>query len=106
MNTSKYIDSYRCKLCGGKCCEFYVLGLDKKLGKNILEIKKRLDLMETDTFKCEEDDRMIYLRFNIPCKALDPKTKMCSIYNQPERPTICAEFPYKDGKFCEFAKPQ
>jgi Fe-S-cluster containining protein len=104
-NESDHVNTMFCRGCG-ECCRHFDIFYPKGRAGNK---KNQLLLSEMERFKRlawmgdmveqTEVDGGYRLRFNIPCKHLlmdENELLRCEIYDSPDRPLLCRQFPYKN----------
>lgn len=93
-NLSTRVTSEDCKGCG-RCCEIFEIWYDDacrpSLKSEIQRFQLLVDIGDKITTRKEEGGE--WLVFNFPCRHLLPD-KSCAIYESPDRPRLCREFPY------------
>ena len=94
MNTSKFINPALCRTCG-KCCKSFTLQYPKKTDLDISEVD-RFRLLDNDLITVTETKDYFFVEFHIKCSKLKEEQGhyTCTIYNSPERPLLCAEYPF------------
>jgi Fe-S-cluster containining protein len=82
-------------LCDGcdECCRYIALQIDKPTTAEDYDYIMWF-LLHQDVHVYIDFENDWFLEFATPCKALDPKTRLCKIYNK--RPNICREHKQKD----------
>ena len=86
-----------CSKCGGKCCEYVAIEIDKPTSKTDYD-NIRWYLAHDKVHIFVDHDKKWFVEFRTPCtKQLE--NKMCSIYSK--RPKICRDHGNVEGE-CEF----
>jgi Fe-S-cluster containining protein len=86
-----------CDKCGGKCCEYVAIEIDRPRTKKDYD-HIRWYLVHKKVHVFVDHDRKWYVEFRSPCERLQ-KDKRCSFYN--DRPKICRDHGNMDGE-CEY----
>ncbi len=97
MGTTDEIFTPPCEACGGKCCEYIAIEIDKPTTKTDYD-HIRWYLLHKKVNVFIDYDRKWYVEFRTPCEVQD-SSKKCSIYEK--RPKICREHGNTDGE-CEY----
>ena len=79
-----------CNSCGA-CCKFVLLAVHP----SYLDADRRRWL-ELHDIRLHERDGLVWATVNTPCRHLT-EDNHCGIFGQPERPQLCAEFPFVQG---------
>lgn len=98
MNNSPRINPESCRECG-ECCKNFMLWYPGGLPRPVYDEMIRIKYMKGVKVHFEPGDGGNWLVFDHPCEFLDGDEEhgyQCAIYDKPERPTICALFPYPD----------
>ena len=98
-NLSHRVTSDDCANCG-YCCEVFEIwypALDGTVSNAVIRSEiQRLQMLSDIGDKIttrDNSDGSTWVIFNIPCKYLTPEKK-CAIYDRPDRPLMCRQFPY------------
>ena len=86
-----------CAECGGKCCEYVAIEIDKPTSKSDYD-NVRWYLAHKDVNVFIDHDKNWYIEFRSDCLEKD-ENNLCKIYKT--RPKICREHGNVDGE-CEF----
>jgi Fe-S-cluster containining protein len=85
----------KCQKCDGRCCKYVIVNLDDPEDNDDWEeLKWFLCHENIFVFIDHEDDWCV--EFRTPCKFQDPKTNMCTIYD--DRTAMCHQH---DPENCE-----
>jgi Fe-S-cluster containining protein len=100
MNSSAWVDPADCRTCG-ECCTYFEIAYPKHGTKNHLSEIDRLKALVGvgDLITTREEGGIIWLRINAPCRHIVDRSgyPACGIYDSPERPLMCAQFPYRES---------
>lgn len=86
-----------CEECGGKCCGYVAIEIDKPKGKKDYDII-RWYLAHQNVNVFIDHDKNWHVEFRTPCE-FQSSEKKCMIYTK--RPAICREHGTSEGD-CEF----
>jgi len=86
-----------CEECGGSCCRYVAIELDKPTTKTDYD-HIRWYLFHKDVNVFIDHDKNWFVEFRTPCVAQNKKNQ-CSVYE--DRPKICRDHGNSDGE-CEF----
>jgi Fe-S-cluster containining protein len=86
-----------CNLCGGKCCEYIAIEIDKPKNKKDYDVI-RWYLSHKNVNVFIDHDNKWYVEFRTPCEFQKPNKK-CGIY--ANRPDICRRHGVSHGD-CEY----
>ena len=86
-----------CGECGGKCCEYVAIEIDKPTSKKEYD-HVRWYLAHKNVNVFIDHDKNWYIEFRTECLEMD-ENKLCTIYQI--RPKICREHGNEEGE-CEF----
>ena len=91
------IYSAPCEDCGGTCCKYVALEIDKPTCKSDYD-KIRWYLVHQNVNVFVDHDSIWHIEFRTPCESQDKKNR-CTIYE--DRPRICRDYGTEDGE-CEY----
>ncbi len=86
-----------CHECGGSCCKYVALEIDKPVNKTDYD-NIRWYLLHRNVNVFIDHERKWFVEFRSPCEALS-ETGACEVYE--ERPKICREHGNYEGE-CEY----
>ncbi len=95
MANDKYIPP--CEKCGGKCCRYVAIEIDRPNTKSGID-HIRWYLLHENVNVFLDHWKKWHIEFHSPCECLD-KNGRCSCYS--ERPKICRQHGCEEGD-CEF----
>lgn len=103
MNSSPWVDPTLCRTCG-VCCKYFEVAYPQKASRLYLSEIPRFQMLAKigDYITTREDGDTTWLRFNIPCRYLveGEGHYSCAIYDSPERPLLCLQYPYRESTDC------
>ncbi len=88
-----------CLSCGGSCCRYIAIEIDRPATKTQCD-HIRWYLLHENVHVFLEHDNKWYVEFRTPCEKLD-ENGLCSIHQSKTRPKICKNHGEEDGS-CEF----
>ena len=88
-----------CIVCGGSCCRYVAIEIDRPTTKTQYDHVRWYLLHENVNVFIEHDNKW-YVEFRSPCEKLDDNG-LCSIHKSKTRPRICKTHGEEEGS-CEY----
>ena len=87
-----------CEKCGGSCCNYVAIEIDKPTTKQNCD-HIRWYLLHKDVNVFIDHDKNWFVEFRTPCEKQNPSDYKCTIYSK--RPKICRDHG-NDDESCEY----